>query len=467
MYNAKGLKKDALFRVRYELKYLFAGFLLTAAVSTFFIYLIIYLIDIEKTNKYNSLVTLVFLGMCTGISVLLIITNSEKIEIKKFKAVLIGIVFWFLGEAAYMFQQSVLNISVPYPSIAELFYFIGYGFLIYHIYKSFAIVNKNKSISRSTIIFVSIVVSLIPTITTIHMVIDGIDISSQYLEIAINLLYYILDTILLVLALLIIYKLPKKDPFIYHWMLFCISMALLTIADFGYTYTSTISDELILITEWLWNLIYAFAYLFLSASLIWYYKLSHLLSKDLDHTFNVDESNRQIISNKGNFKEFTEANKPFIENTEDNDRIYSLLFELIKYSKSEISILLSTPNWLDIPEIKNLLNFVNKRANEGILIRILLHVSIPVDAANLSISNSIFSNPNIRLRYFEKKLTTDAMITLVDLQKAIVLDTKNDSLKDKNKYFATYTNKEEFIFTYLSSFEKIWLLEKVIKCDLE
>ena len=215
MYNIHSLQKDALFRIRYELRYLFSGFLLTSAVSTFFIYLIIYLIDIEKTNKYNSLVTLIFLGVSTAISILLIISSSKKIEIRKFKTVFIGIVFWFLGEAAYMFQQSVLNISVPYPSIAELFYFIGYGFIIYHIYKSFTIVNKNKSISRKTIILVSIVVLLIPTVTTIHMVIDGIDISSQYLEIIINLLYYVLDTILLVLALLVIYKLPKKDPFIY------------------------------------------------------------------------------------------------------------------------------------------------------------------------------------------------------------------------------------------------------------
>jgi hypothetical protein len=250
------------------------------------------------------------------------------------------------------------------------------------------------------------------------MLIDGIDISSQYLEIAINLGYYVLDTILLIPALIIIYKLPKKDPFIYHWMLFCISMALLTIADFGYTYASTISDDLILVTEWLWNLIYAFSYLFLSVALIWYYKLSQLLSRDLDHTFNEDESNRQVISNKGNFKEFTDVdNKPFIENTEDNKKIYSLLFEVIKNSKSEISILLSTTNWLEIPEINNLLNFVNKRANEGILIRILLHGSILVDTNNLISSNPVFNNPKIRLRYFEKTLTTDAMITLVDLKK--------------------------------------------------
>ena len=465
MYNLESSKTDVLFRVKYELKYLFSGFLLTAAVSTFFIYLIIYLIDIEKTNKYNSMVTLIFLGICTGISLLLITTHIKKMEIRKFKAVLIGIVFWFLGEATYMFYQSVLNIPVPYPSIAELFYFIGYGFLIYHIYKSFNVVNKNKSISRSTIIFVSFVVSLIPVVTTVHMIISGIDFNSQFLEIAMNILYYVLDTILLVSALLIIYKLPKKDPFIYHWMLFCVSMTLVTIADFGYTYTSTISDDLILVTEWLWNLIYAFAYLFLSAALIWYYKLSQLLNKDLDDTFNADESNRQVISSRGNFKEFLGENKPFIENIEDKERIHTLLFELVNYSKSEISILICAPNWLETTEIKDLLALVNKRADEGLFIRILLHVSAFVKDNNLQ--RLIFKNPNISLRYFEKPLKTDALIMLVDLEKAMVLDTKKDSTQDTGKYFAIYTNKEESIFTYISSFEKIWLLEKVVTCAIE
>ena len=45
----------------------------------------------------------------------------------------------------------------------------------------------------------------------------------------------------------------------------------------------------------------------------------------------------------------------------------------------------------------------------------------------------------------------------------IVLDTKTNN----NKYFAIFTNKEESVFTYVSSFEKIWLLEKVMKCNLQ
>ena len=460
-------KSNSVFRIKYELKYLFFGFLLTASISTLFIYIIIYLLDVEKTNKYNSLVTLVFLGICTFISVLLVSKNVRKIEIQKFKAVFIGIFFWFIGEMTYMTYQFILNIPVPYPSIAEVFYFLGYGFLIYHIYNSFKNIDKSVSINPKSIILVTIGVSMIPLITTIHMFVVGIDFSSQYIEIIINLLYYVLDTIVLVLVILIIYKLPRKDPFIYHWLLFCSSMTLVTIADFGYTYTSTISENLILATEWAWNVIYAFAYLFLSAALIWYYKLTQLLNKDLDDTFSKDEKNRLDLSLRGEHKAVYEDTnyRPFRENIEDLSTIQNLIKELINNAKNEVLILFSSPNWLTKKEVQPIINALREKIQQKTLIRLLIPTSV---VNNESLYNSLRENPNIMIRYFEKKLTTDSMILVVDLKKVIVWDTKaNNNNDDNKKYFAIFTNKEESVFTYVSSFEKIWLLEKVMKCNLQ
>jgi sugar-specific transcriptional regulator TrmB len=462
-------KSNSVFRIKYELKYLFFGFLLTASVSSLFIYIIIYLLDVEKTNKYNSFLTLFFLGICTFISVLLVSKNMRKIEIQKFKAVFIGIVFWFIGEVTYVTYQFILNIPVPYPSIAEVFYFLGYGFLIYHIYNSFKNIDKSVSINPKSIILVTIGVSLIPLITIIQMFEAGIDFSSQYIEIAINLLYYILDTIVLVLVILIIYKLPRKDPFIYHWLLFCFSMTLVTFADFGYTYTSTISEDLILTTEWAWNVIYAFAYLFLSAALIWYYKLTHLLNKDLDDTFNEDEKNRLDISLRGEHREVYEDDnyRPFTENIEDLSTIQKVIKELISNAKNEMIILFSSPDWLTKKEVQPIINILREKIHQNILIRLLIPTSVVNDEF---LYNSLRENPNIMIRYFEKTLTTDSMILVVDLQKVIVWDTKtknNKNNNNNNKYFAIFTNKEESVFTYVSSFEKIWLLEKVMKCNLQ
>ena len=475
-------KSSSLFRIKYELKYLFFGFLLTAAVSTLFIYLIIFLIDIEKTNKYNSLITSVFLAISTSISVLLITTNLKKIEIQKFKAVFIGIFCWFIGEMTYMTYQFILNIPVPYPSIAEIFYLLGYGFLIYHIYVSFKNLYKNRSIKLKSIILVSILVSLIPLISISHMFLNGIDFTSQYIQITINLLYYILDSIILFFVVLIIFRLPKKDHLIYHWLLFCSSMVFLAIADFGYTYAATISINLILITEWLWNVFYAFAYLFLSASLLWYYKVTQLLNKDIDDIFNEEKGKRKSLALQGvgQYKEEiykydddnNDNNKLFRENIEDLSSIQNLTKDLINNAKHEINILFCKPDWLTKRDAQPIINTLKEKIQrDKILIRLLVPISINDNDNNKSLHLSLKENPNVMLRYFEKTLTSDSIILVVDLQKVIVWDTKKDNNNNdddnNNKYFAIFTNREESVFTYVSSFEETWLLEKVIKCNLD
>jgi sugar-specific transcriptional regulator TrmB len=247
-------------------------------------------------------------------------------------------------------------------------------------------------------------------------------------------------------------------------------MTLVTIADFGYTYTSTISENLILATEWAWNVIYAFAYLFLSAALIWYYKLTQLLNKDLDDTFSKDEKNRLDLSLLGEHKEVydDENYRPFRENIEDLSTIQKVIKELISNAKNEMIILFSSPDWLTKKEVQPIINILREKIHQNILIRLLIPTSVVNDEF---LYNSLRENPNIMIRYFEKTLTTDSMILVVDLQKVIVWDTKTKNNKNNNnnnnKYFAIFTNKEESVFTYVSSFEKIWLLEKVMKCNLQ
>ena len=433
------------------------------------------MIAVEKTNRYNSLITLVSLAICTFISALLITTNIKKIEVQKFKAVFIGIFCWFIGEMTYMTYQFILNVPVPYPSIAEVFYFLGYGFLIYHTYVSFKNVYQSVSIKPKSIILVSILVSLIPLISISHMFLAGIDFISQSIQITINLLYYILDSTILFFVVLIIFKLPKNDHFIYHWLLFCFSMVF-NYCRFGYTCSATISTNLILMTEWLWNVIYAFAYLFLSALLIWYYKVTQLLNKDLDETFNEDERKRQKLALQGEYKEvYDDHNKRFRENIEDLSPIQNLTKELVNNAKNEINILFCSSNWLTKKDIQPIINTLKEKIQKD---RILIRLLVPISINDESLHHSLIENPNVMLRYFEKTLTSDSMILVADLQKVIVWDTKKGNNNNNNnnnnngnnsieRYFAIFTNREEFVFTYVSSFEKIWLLEKVMKCNLD
>ena len=157
--------------------------------------------------------------------------------------------------------------------------------------------------------------------------------------------------------------------------------------------------------------------------------------------------------------------RPFRENIEDLSTIQNLIKELINNAKNEVLILFSSPNWLTKKEVQPIINALREKIQQRTLIRLLIPTSV---VNNESLYNSLRENPNIIIRYFEKKLTTDSMILVVDLKKVIVWDTKaNNNNDDNKKYFAIFTNKEESVFTYVSSFEKIWLLEKVMKCNLQ
>ena len=86
---------------------------------------------------------------------------------------------------------------------------------------------------------------------------------------------------------------------------------------------------------------------------------------------------------------------------------------------------------------------------------------------------SLIDKPDSFIKLFEKKLSSDSIILIFDLQNIIVLDTKrdrtsvDDNQQNKMEYFAFYSNKEVSVYKYLAIFEKIWILEKITNCDIK
>ncbi|HEX2407707.1 MAG TPA: TrmB family transcriptional regulator sugar-binding domain-containing protein, partial [Nitrososphaeraceae archaeon] len=177
------------------------------------------------------------------------------------------------------------------------------------------------------------------------------------------------------------------------------------------------------------------------------------------------------ISLQGEHREVYEDEiyRPFRENIEDLSTIQKVIRELIINAKNEIIILFCSPDWLTKKEVQPIIDILREKIDQRILIRLLIPTSVVNDGFLYNSLKALKENPNIMIRYFEKTLTTDSMIIVVDLKKVIVLDTKTNinNNNNNNKYFAIFTNKEESVFTYISSFEKIWLLEKVMKCNLQ
>ena len=130
------------------------------------------------------------------------------------------------------------------------------------------------------IAFVVTLASVLPVISTVQIFRQEADLQSQWLDILISTITNYGDIVLLSFSILILTKLPRSNPYIYHWILFTTFLILATITDLIYLTAAIVDEEFLSQTELIWEALWAFAYLCILASLIWYFKLIHILSEN-------------------------------------------------------------------------------------------------------------------------------------------------------------------------------------------
>jgi hypothetical protein len=459
---------ESAFAIKYETKYLFFGFIIAIAEAIVFIHIILFIID---GDRYIGTTSAVLLGTSTCISLFIILSNPRKIEVQKFKLVFIGVTLWFLGEFTYSFYQIVLETDAPYPGVGEIFYLAGYGFLSLFTYRSFKTINRDGLIKRRVIAFVVILVSVVPVISTIIVFSQEVDFQSQWSEIVLSIIYNYADLVLLSLSILILTKLPRNNPYIYHWILFTSFLILTTITDFFYIALAIVDEEFLLETELIWEAMWAFAYLCILASLFWYYKLIRILSEDsaeiysklvtmqslMKEDYAAEYRNNISIKDKD---ELLEEDQLHTENIQDFQLVENRIDKIIKGAKDGITILFCNINTLKRKETQSILKFLKKKTRSSILVRILF----PLGVDN-SIINSYSEVANIRI--FDTKLKNNDIIIVPDNIKFLQVSTTDPIDYDKEIVYAvTYSDNEEITYTYVTTFEKLWLLQTVTKLEV-
>ena len=71
-----------------------------------------------------------------------------------------GLAFWFSAEVIWAFTRQILGIEIPYPSIADGAWIIGYGFFAIYIYRILGKMGKTNPIDKNMVILVSVAVAL-------------------------------------------------------------------------------------------------------------------------------------------------------------------------------------------------------------------------------------------------------------------------------------------------------------------
>ncbi|HEX6671059.1 MAG TPA: hypothetical protein VF084_02415 [Nitrososphaeraceae archaeon] len=450
---------ESAFKIKYEMKFLFFGFIITIAVAIVFIHILLFVVD---GDRYIGTSAAVLLGSASCLLLFTILSNTRNIEVQKFKLLFVGVTLWFLGEFTYSYYQIVLDTDAPYPGVGEIFYLAGYVPLILFTYRSFKTINRDGIIKRRVIAFVVILASLVPVIITIIVFSQEVDFQSQWPDITISTIYNYSDSILLSLSILILTKLPRNNPYTYHWILFTSFLILTTITDFFYLNIAIVDEEFLLETELIWEAMWSFSYLCILASLFWYYKLTHILSENMEYSMTEDYAAkyRNNISVKDKDK-LLEEDQLYTGNIQDFKSVENRIDEIIKEANDGITILFCNKNTLKRKETQSILKFLKKKTRTNILVRILFPLGV-----DDSIINSYSEVANIRI--FDTKLENNDIIIVPDYIKVLLVSTTDPIDYDKKTTYAvTYSDNEEINYTYVTMFEKLWLLQTVTKLELK
>jgi hypothetical protein len=440
------------------MKYLFFGFIIAIAVAIVFIHIILFITD---DDRYMGTTSAVLLGSASCLLLFTILSNPRNIEVQRFKLLLIGLTLWFLGEFSYSYYQIVLDIDAPYPGVGEIFYFAGFAPLILFTYRSFKTINRDGIIKLKVIVFVVTLAFVLPVTSTILIFSQEIDFQSQWPDIVISTNNTYSDAFLLSLSILILTKLPRNNPYIYHWILYTSFLILTTITDFFYLYIAIVDEEFLLETELIWEAMWAFAYLCILASIFWYYKLIHILSENLEYSMTEDYAAKYLnnISVKDR-DELLEEDQLHTENMQDFKLVENRIDEIIKGAKGEITILFCNINTLRRVETQSILKFLKKKTRSNISVRILFPLGV-----DDSIINSYSEVANVRI--FESKLESNDIIIVPDYIKVLLVSTTDPIYYDKKTAYAvSYSDNEEITYTYVTTFEKLWLIQTVTKLEV-
>ena len=442
------------------MKYLFLGFLGIIGVAIVFIHIILFIID---GDRYIGTTSAVLLGSASCLLLFTILSNTRNIEVKRFKLLLVGLTLWFLGEFTYSYYQIVLDTDAPYPGVGEIFYLAGFPPLILFTYRLFKTINRDGIIKRKLIILVFTLAYIAPVTSTILIFSQEVDFQSQWPDIVISSNNTYCDGFLLALTILILTKLPRNNPYIYHWILFTSFMILTIVTDFFYLHLAVVDEEFLLKTELIWEGMWAFAYLSILASIFWYYKLIRILKEDSQNLMTKDYAKKSQNNISANYKdELLEEDQLHTETTQDFKLVESRIDEMIRDAKDNITILFCNKNTLKRREIQSILKFLKKKTSSNILVRILFPLGV-----NDSIINSYSKVANIRI--FDTKLENNDIIIVPDSIKMLLVSTTDPINYDKETAYAyavTYSNKEEINYTYVTMFEKLWLLQTVTKLEI-
>jgi hypothetical protein len=202
-------------------------------------------------------------AMTLGVFVMMRQKLSGKFG-RAYAGIAIGLVLYFIAESVMAYYTLGLGIEVPFPSLADAFRFAAYVPFAYGLFTLSSLYRKRNR-RKHLVIFTLIGAALCGYY--MHALIGASDPTRHNALpiLGITLAYPILDTVLIIPALLAVLSTGKGYLTAVPWIF--ISCIFAVIADTSFGFTATMHQSAAYST---WNLFYNAEYLTMAAGMFWY-----------------------------------------------------------------------------------------------------------------------------------------------------------------------------------------------------
>ena len=227
-------------------------------------------------------------AIAAGLSVLVIYRQkTDGLMGKAYTFLGVGLVLFLTAEIIWSYYEIALAVENPFPSIADALWLIGYGPLLYFVFKMYRFFGASNS--RIHQLFISLVgaVFLVYLILGISQTADFTT-QTGITSFLISISYPTLDTILLIPAALIILNPTKGELTSIPWIF--LAVLIMSIGDSIFAYSSNVTA--LQKMNWVWNLFFVTSYFVTSAGLFWHNRFFIYNNKEKNSSHYTEKSRR-------------------------------------------------------------------------------------------------------------------------------------------------------------------------------
>ena len=243
--------------------YFFLGVIITIVIGNS----IIIFAESDSKIMYSNWILIINSLIAAGLSAMILFKDNDSKEEDKTNIFLtLGLVFWFIANIIWAYYEIVLDIVSPVPSLADLFLLSAYGFLIYRL----MIIYRNLGhITNKKILLLIISGTGLFLIYILNLTLDLTEISSfrGLMLFIVTIAYPTLNSILTVLALMILLGIKNEKHHFVPWICELIGFLAIVVGDswFAIIVLTAFVEQI-----WMSALLLSAHYLLIAGGLIWY-----------------------------------------------------------------------------------------------------------------------------------------------------------------------------------------------------